>query len=217
MAKAGRAAPRNRNATPAQEQEVRGVDNPPQLLGHMGSAVANAVGSFAYSVRFRRVSPLGQPVKDSITKTLLALVLPLRIDVFPWFDLDDPDYDSSPFVNDLGLYLDADDDMARLTSRGPADNIPVNMAPPNRRTDTKKSNIPRQLSFNEWVAREWIFHDSLTNIAGISTGLLNGLEVAHGYARSDRYITDTTYDLEEYARSQPSPIVEDCRHMHHAW
>src|SRR5436309_2769918 len=81
------AAPRDQNAPPADEQEVRGVDNPPQVLGHMGSVVANAVGSFAYGVRqafrlpaswwafpvyviytlanvdglrFRRVSPLGQ-------------------------------------------------------------------------------------------------------------------------------------------------------------
>jgi hypothetical protein len=117
MVKAGHATPRDRNAPPANEQEVRGVDNPPQLLGHMGSAVANAVGSFAYgmrqavrsptswwafpaytvhsfanvdSFRFRRVSPLGRPAKDSVTKTLPALELPLRVDVFPWLDLDDP-------------------------------------------------------------------------------------------------------------------------------
>jgi hypothetical protein len=57
MVKAGHAAPRDRNAPPADEQEVRGVDNPPQLLGHMGSVVVNAVGSFAYGVREAFRSP----------------------------------------------------------------------------------------------------------------------------------------------------------------
>jgi hypothetical protein len=32
---------------------------------------------------------LGQPAKDSVTKTLPPLELPLRIDVFPWLDLGD--------------------------------------------------------------------------------------------------------------------------------
>ncbi|KAH0551655.1 hypothetical protein GP486_007126 [Trichoglossum hirsutum] len=337
MVKAGHAAPRDRNAPPADGQEVRGVDNPPQLLGHMGPVVANAVGSFAYGVReafrspaswFRRVSPLGQPPKDTVTKTLPVLELPLRIDVFPWLDLDDPvtfaqspyeefilrgiadarasglriddfdtgcyaqysaayddrypnrgqkgiffdaleypdnefgvvyddrylsrgrkdvffdaleypndgfgvlmDHDRGPLVNGPSPHLDADD-AARLEAFAEAET-----APPNRRTNAKKSDIPKKLSFDEWIARERTFHDSLWAASrlyepmppdtiyiaqdkyrrNILAVFPNGLEIAYGYNESDRYIANTIHNLEEYARSQPPPIVEDCRHTHHAW
>ena len=45
----------------------------------------------------------------------------------------------------------------------------------------------------------------------------NGLEVAYGHEEAERYMANTTYNLQEYARSQPPPVVEDCRHIHHGW
>ncbi|KAI9860961.1 MAG: hypothetical protein M1813_005640 [Trichoglossum hirsutum] len=235
MVKASHAAPRDRNALPADEQEA---------------------GSDA----------LGQPAKDSVTKTLPPLELPLRIDVFPWLDLDDlatfarspyryaqysaacndrylnrgqkdiffdaleyPDEEfgaltvgDTPFSSVRGSHIGADDDTARLEA-----STEVKTAPTNRRTDTKKSDIPKKLSFDEWIAREWTFHDPLwvasklydpippdtiyiaqdkyrRNILAVFP---NGLEIAYGYSESDRYIVNTIYNLEGYAYSQPPPSL----------
>ncbi|KAI9867569.1 MAG: hypothetical protein M1813_008368 [Trichoglossum hirsutum] len=51
----------------------------------------------------------------------------------------------------------------------------------------------------------------------ILTVFPNGLKVAYGHEEAERYIANTTYNLQEYARSQPPPVVEDCRHIHHKW
>jgi hypothetical protein len=53
MVRTGRAA----DAPQAEEQVVQGLGDPPQLLGHMGSVVASAVGSFAYGLREAFPSP----------------------------------------------------------------------------------------------------------------------------------------------------------------
>ena len=60
MVRAGRAAARDPNAPRAEEQVVRGLGDPPQLLGHIGSAVpsaASSIGSFTYGLREAFRSP----------------------------------------------------------------------------------------------------------------------------------------------------------------
>jgi hypothetical protein len=51
VVRTGRAAARDPNAPRVEEQAVQGLADPPQLLGHIGSAIASAVGSFAYGLR----------------------------------------------------------------------------------------------------------------------------------------------------------------------
>ncbi|KAI9774395.1 MAG: hypothetical protein M1840_004289 [Geoglossum simile] len=79
MVRAGRAAARDPNAPQAAEQAIQGLGDPPQLLEHMGSVVASAasvVGSLAYGLR--------EAFRSRVHE------LPIRIDRFPWLDLDEP-------------------------------------------------------------------------------------------------------------------------------
>ncbi|KAI9776692.1 MAG: hypothetical protein M1839_009419 [Geoglossum umbratile] len=303
MVKAGRAAARDPRAPRAEEQAVRGLGNPPQLLGHMGSAVAGAIGSFTYGLReafrspaswWRSINPLGQPARNTVSKRLPVLELPLRIDRFPWLDLDDPaTFNQSPtqihilqgIANARASGLRVDDfDKARYTlysdtyderyiKNGRKDtffdaqeypevygwedtaceddthatdglssgNIRAGTAPktPPQKplNQPKRRDAPKKLTYDEWIVRERAFHDSLWAINGfyepipadtifiaqdkLGRNILavfpNGLEVAYGHEEAERYKANTTYNLREYARSQPPPAVEDCRHIHHAW
>jgi hypothetical protein len=106
--------------------------------------------------------------------------------------------------------------------------------PPNR---PKGKDIPKKLTYDEWITRERAFHDRLWAVnrlyepippdtiyiaqdklrRNILTVFPNGLEVAYGHEEAERYMANTTCNLQEYARSQPPPVVEDCRHIHHGW
>ncbi|KAI9773295.1 MAG: hypothetical protein M1839_002155 [Geoglossum umbratile] len=237
--------------------------------------------------------------EDTVSKRLPILELPLRIDHFPWLDLDDPTtFQQSPRqvyilqsiadARESGLRID-DFDKARYTiysdtyderyiKKGRKDiffdaqeylegygweggkiqlayedslndahatdgsslgNIVITPESPAQKclNRSKRNDIPKKLTYDEWIARERAFHDSLWAVSrfyepippdtifiaqdkhgrNILAVFPNGLEVAYGHEEAERYKANTTYNLQEYARSQPPPAVEDCCHIHHAW
>ncbi|KAI9771915.1 MAG: hypothetical protein M1839_002698 [Geoglossum umbratile] len=101
----------------------------------------------------------------------------------------------------------------------------------------KRKDIPKKLTHDEWIVRERAFHDRLWAVSrlyepvppdtifiaqdkhgrNILAVFPNGLKVAYGHEEAERYIMNTTYNLRENAQSQPPPVIEDCRHIHHEW
>ncbi|KAH0558486.1 hypothetical protein GP486_004856 [Trichoglossum hirsutum] len=93
------------------------------------------------------------------------------------------------------------------------------------------------LIYDEWIARGRAFRDCLWAVSrlyepipsdtifiaqdkhgrNILAVFPNGLKVAYGHEEAERYITNTTHNLQEYAQSQPPTVIEDCRHIHHEW
>jgi hypothetical protein len=105
------------------------------------------------------------------------------------------------------------------------------------RKPTSSSNIPAKLTYDEWITRERLFRDRLwvaeelydtipadtvyiardKNNVNVLAVFPNGLGIAYGHQAASKYIRNMIHNLGEYARSQPPPAVDDCRHIHHKW
>ncbi|KAH0538350.1 hypothetical protein FGG08_005045 [Glutinoglossum americanum] len=96
MVRRGAAVARDPNAPPTHEMEVHGLENPPWLLAQL----AGGISAFARNVRdrfrpisgtrFQEIRPIGYPPRESATKNIPGLFQPVRIDRFPWIDINDP-------------------------------------------------------------------------------------------------------------------------------
>src|SRR5579862_5112452 len=124
-----------------------------------------------------------------------------------------------------------------MDGSNPVGSLRNDAKPLKRLNRPKRKDIPKKLTYEEWIAGERAFHDRLWAVSrlyepippdthfiakdkhgrNILAVFPNGLEVAYGREEAKKYLENTTYNLREYARSQPPPIVEDCRHTHHRW
>ncbi|KAI9765984.1 MAG: hypothetical protein M1840_006991 [Geoglossum simile] len=285
MVKGGRAAPAYRNAPPAASQVVRGLGDQQPVLGHHLNGVVGdgrVRGHLVSGLRaalnpirgwFRQTRPHNQPEKLSQTKYNAIRGHDVRIDQFPWLDLDNPQtIRNSPvdtFIQqmiasrDVGAlqddfnydnyirYLDdydcqyGRDIQATLEDAGgsPEDNAPQAghiQGGKRKRVDnlgkTAKRRRPlERLTQEEWVTRERGLQDHLWSInrfydiippntiyialdckgTKILSVFPNGLDVAYGTNQAKQVIDNISYNIGEYARSQPPPAVHDIRHIHH--
>jgi hypothetical protein len=230
---------------------------------------------------FHQAAPLGQPIKLTYTSENRFQEYDVRIDRFPWLDLDDPkSIICSPincfiqeridsistadgfYYDNYGLYATNYDqrygaaDMEAATSLTDAKDNPdkieglieaeiqetgVLYTRPMKRKSTSLENPTqkrlrkcppakvtkdeRERSFQDHLWSINHFYDIIppntiyvaqdrkgTNILIVHPG---GIELAYGRRNAERIIDDISYNIREYARSQPPPAVHDIRHTHH--
>ncbi|KAI9763373.1 MAG: hypothetical protein M1840_000565 [Geoglossum simile] len=287
MVKGGRAAPAYHNAPPAAAQVVRGLGDQQPMLGHHLNGIVGGGGVRGHLVSglraalspirgwFRQTRSHNQPEKLSQTKYNAVLGHDVRIDQFPWLDLDDPQtIRNSPvdaFIqqmiassrnagalqddfnyDDYMLYLDDHDRQydrdipAPLEDTGGSqeDNPLLQtgriQTGKSKRVDNpgkiaKRRHLLKRLTKEEWVTRVRGLQDHLWSIhrfydiippntiyvaldrngKKILAVFPNGLDVAYGTDQAKQVIDNISYNIREYARSQPPPAVHDVRHIHH--
>ncbi|KAH0551246.1 hypothetical protein GP486_007454 [Trichoglossum hirsutum] len=99
----------------------------------------------------------------------------------------------------------------------------------------RRKCLPAKLTEDEWRRREQSFQNHLWSInhfydiippntiyiaqdrkgANILIVHPSGIELAYGRRNAEKIVDDISYNIREYARSQPPPAVHDIRHIHH--